>query len=93
MQTFIPGLELLGAWEMLVRRGLPHAQYLDAARCPVMFWIHGGGFVSGSGAMPIYGGQHLARRGDVVVVTINYRPGALGFLYNQLSPTMRTRIP
>ena len=47
---------------------------------PVMFWIHGGGFTMGSGSQPIYDGQHLADRGDVVVVTINYRMGALGFL-------------
>jgi para-nitrobenzyl esterase len=47
---------------------------------PVMFWIHGGGFTMGSGSQPIYDGQHLADRGDVVVVTINYRLGALGFL-------------
>jgi para-nitrobenzyl esterase len=43
---------------------------------PVMFWIHGGAFVSGSGAL--YDGTNLARQG-VVVVTINYRLGALGF--------------
>ncbi|HEY8527242.1 MAG TPA: carboxylesterase/lipase family protein [Acidimicrobiales bacterium] len=51
----------------------------DAAR-PVMVWIHGGGFVSGSGHIPWYDGSNLARTGDVVVVTINYRLGALGFL-------------
>jgi len=43
-------------------------------------WIHGGAFVIGSGAQSIYDGRKLARRGDVVVVTINYRLGALGFL-------------
>lgn len=47
---------------------------------PVMVWIHGGAFVQGSGASPLYDGALLARRGDVVVVTINYRVGALGFL-------------
>ncbi|MDQ3107528.1 MAG: carboxylesterase/lipase family protein [Actinomycetota bacterium] len=51
----------------------------DAAR-PVMVWIHGGAFVTGSGSGAFYRGQHLAARGDVVVVTINYRLGALGFL-------------
>ena len=45
---------------------------------PVMVWIHGGGFVNGSG--DIYDARWLAARGDVVVVTINYRLGALGFL-------------
>jgi para-nitrobenzyl esterase len=53
----------------------------DAERRPVMVWIHGGGFVIGSGSQPIYDGAPLARRGDVVVVTINYRLGPLGFLY------------
>ena len=53
---------------------------LDDARRPVLFWIHGGGFTIGSGSSPIYNGSALARRGDEVVVTINYRMGALGFL-------------
>ena len=47
----------------------------DDARRPVMVWIHGGGFTSGSGSMPWYDGESLARRGDIVVVTINYRLG------------------
>jgi para-nitrobenzyl esterase len=47
---------------------------------PVMVWIHGGGFTSGSGSVFLYRGGHLVRNGDVVVVTINYRLGALGFL-------------
>ncbi|WP_040538698.1 carboxylesterase/lipase family protein [Mycolicibacterium tusciae] len=45
---------------------------------PVLVWIHGGGFVNGSG--DIYNARRLTGRGDVVVVTINYRLGALGFL-------------
>lgn len=48
---------------------------------PVMFWIHGGGFIFGGGIDPMYDGSALAWRGDVVVVTINYRLGALGYLY------------
>lgn len=54
---------------------------LDSARRPVMVWIHGGGYRSGSGSSPMYDGANLASRGDVVVVTINYRLGALGFLH------------
>jgi para-nitrobenzyl esterase len=46
---------------------------------PVMFWIHGGGFLSGSGDEERHDGAVLASK-DVVVVTINYRLGALGFL-------------
>ena len=53
---------------------------LDGARRPVMVWIHGGGFTAGSGAGDLYRGGGLARAHDVVVVTINYRLGALGFL-------------
>jgi len=50
-------------------------------RRPVMVWIHGGGFLIGSGGTPLYDGSSLARRGDVVVVTINYRLGALGYAH------------
>jgi para-nitrobenzyl esterase len=52
---------------------------LDAARRPVMVWIPGGAFITGSAAAPLYDGARLARRGDVVVVTLQYRVGALGF--------------
>lgn len=52
----------------------------DDARRPVMVWIHGGGLSSGSGSSPAYDGAPLASRGDVVMVTINYRLGALGYL-------------
>jgi para-nitrobenzyl esterase len=53
---------------------------LDARRRPVLFWIHGGGFTLGSGSSAMYDGTALVERGDVVVVTINYRLGTLGFL-------------
>jgi para-nitrobenzyl esterase len=48
---------------------------------PVMVWIHGGGFTTGSGGLSVYDGGRLAREGGVVVVTFNYRLGALGFLH------------
>jgi len=47
-------------------------------RLPVVFWVHGGGYTQGTGV--IYGGQTLASRTDSVVVSINYRVGALGYL-------------
>jgi para-nitrobenzyl esterase len=53
----------------------------DDARRPVLVWIHGGAFVIGSGSQDLYDGAPLARRGDAVVVTLNYRLGALGFLH------------
>jgi para-nitrobenzyl esterase len=43
-------------------------------------WLHGGAFVMGTGATPLYAGGRMAHRGDAVIVTINYRLGALGFL-------------
>lgn len=63
----------------------------DDARRPVLFWIHGGGFTIGSGSSAVYDGQYLAREGDVVVVTINYRMGALGFM--NLAALTDGRIP
>jgi para-nitrobenzyl esterase len=53
---------------------------LDDARRPVLFWIHGGGFRRGAGSRPIYDGSSLLKRGDTVLVTINYRLGPFGFL-------------
>lgn len=50
-----------------------------SAGLPVMVWFHGGSFVSGSSSMPLYNGEKLAKKG-VVVVTVNYRLGPLGFL-------------
>jgi para-nitrobenzyl esterase len=47
---------------------------------PVMVWVHGGAYIFGSGSQPLYDGSVLADGSDVVVVTINYRLGALGFV-------------
>ncbi|NND76236.1 MAG: carboxylesterase/lipase family protein [Ilumatobacter sp.] len=60
----------------------------DDVRRPVLVWVHGGAYVTGTGAMPWYDGSALAARGDVVVVTINYRLGALGFLDDHNSGTL-----
>lgn len=54
---------------------------VDDKKRPVMVWLHGGGYLTGAGSQLIYRGRDLARNGDVVVVTINYRLGALGFLH------------
>ncbi|HLI06817.1 MAG TPA: carboxylesterase/lipase family protein [Ktedonobacteraceae bacterium] len=53
----------------------------DGKKRPVMVWIHGGAFTMGSGSTPLYDGTSFAEQGDVVVVTLNYRLGVLGFLY------------
>lgn len=53
----------------------------DKGKRPVMFWIHGGGFQSGSGSSPGYDGTNLCKRGDVVVVTINHRLNVMGFAF------------
>lgn len=76
----------------LVRTGIPQSEdclYLNVwapaepvdGPLPVMVWIHGGTFVTGGGGLPIYDGANLARRGGLIVVTVNYRLGALGFLH------------
>ena len=54
-----------------------------ADKLPVMVWIHGGGFVAGSGSEHCYDGMNLARQ-DVIVITLNYRLGPLGFLSHPL---------
>jgi len=54
---------------------------LEPARSPVLFWIHGGAFTNGSSSLPWYNGLRLASAGRMVVVTVNYRLGPLGFLY------------
>lgn len=59
----------------------------DGVRRPVMVWLHGGGFTMGSASTDLYDGRALARHGDVVVVTLNHRLNAMGFLYlGELDP-------
>jgi para-nitrobenzyl esterase len=53
----------------------------DGGRRPILFYIHGGGYNNGSGSSPLYDGVNLCRRGDVVVVTVNHRLNAFGYLY------------
>lgn len=53
----------------------------DGGRRPVLVYVHGGAYASGSGSSPLYDGEQLAQRGDVVVVTLNHRLNAFGYLY------------
>lgn len=53
----------------------------DNKRRPVVVWLHGGAWQSGGGALDWYDGANLAQRGDMVVVAVNYRLAALGWLY------------
>ena len=53
----------------------------DRQKRPVMVYIHGGGFVIGSGSEPLFDGTSFATQHDLVVVTCNYRLGLLGWLY------------
>ncbi len=52
----------------------------DGVKRPVMVWIHGGGFATLSGSSPAYDGVNLAKRGDVVLITLNHRLNVFGFL-------------
>ena len=63
---------------------------LDHEKRPVLFFIHGGGFVTGTGAS--LDGSRLVSRGDVVVVSINYRLGSLGFLYMPDEPDASANV-
>lgn len=53
----------------------------DAARRPVMVYLHGGAHSHGSGSDPLYDGANLVRQGDVVVITLNHRLAAMGYAY------------
>ena len=54
---------------------------LGSGRRPVMVWLHGGGFAQASGSFIIYDGANLARRRDVVVITLNHRLNVFGYLH------------
>ena len=54
---------------------------LDRADRPVMVWLHGGGFASGSGSSNAYDGVRLSERGDVVIVSVNHRLNLFGYTY------------
>ncbi|KAG0377033.1 hypothetical protein BGX24_006827 [Mortierella sp. AD032] len=60
---------------------------------PVMFYIHGGSFINGAGSDPSFDGANMASRGQVVVVTINYRLGVFGFFERVDAGISRSTIP
>ncbi len=64
----------LNVWTPALRDG-------GGRKRPVMFYIHGGAYANGSGSSPLYDGVRLCKRGDVVVVTVNHRLNAFGYLY------------
>lgn len=53
----------------------------DTAKRPVMVWLHGGGFTSGSGSSLGFDGRNIAHRGDIVLVSVTHRLNAFGHLY------------
>ncbi len=63
----------------------------DGGKRPILVYIHGGGYNNGSGSHPLYDGANLCRRGDVVVVTVNHRLNAFGYLYLGESGDERVR--
>ena len=77
--------------ERLAKRGLTMSEdcltlniwtpAVDGNRRPVLVFLHGGGQAQGHGSAALFDGSRLARRGDIVVVTINFRLGVLGSLY------------
>jgi para-nitrobenzyl esterase len=64
---------------------------LDNSRRPVMVWVHGGAFSIGSGSSEMYSAQTIAANQNIVLVTLNYRLGVLGFL--NLNEVTKGRIP
>ncbi|HUI02693.1 MAG TPA: carboxylesterase/lipase family protein [Acidimicrobiales bacterium] len=78
----IPGFSLAGdptAWDEDCLNLNVWTAGVDDGRRPVLVWLHGGGFTTGTGASALFNGRRLAQKG-AVVVTINYRLGALGLL-------------
>jgi para-nitrobenzyl esterase len=71
----------LGMSEDCLRLNVWTSGLNDGGRRPVMVWLHGGGFSSGNGSYTIYNGANLARKRNVVQVTVNHRLNVFGFLH------------
>ncbi len=80
LDEFLPGFEVGEQGEDCLFLNVV-TPAVDAGRRPVLVWIHGGAFTIGSGSQRMYAPEPLVRRGDVVVISLNYRLGALGFLH------------
>lgn len=78
LQELRPGRELEMSEDCLTLNIWTPANSTDE-KLPVMFWVHGGGFIGGTGCSPTFDGELLGKKG-VILVTFNYRLGALGFL-------------
>ena len=76
-QRAMMGTDVVGEEDCLTLNVWTHA---DRAPRPVMVFIHGGASIQGAGSLALYDGSRLAENGDVVVVTLNYRLGTLGYL-------------
>jgi para-nitrobenzyl esterase len=84
---WVPGEQPTGESEDCLVLNIWTPAIKDGGKRPVMVWLHGGGFGSGSGSSPSNDGTNLALRGDVVVVTINHRLNVLGFAnFSEFSP-------
>jgi para-nitrobenzyl esterase len=75
----VPGAALEPTGEDCLYLNIWMPAHLRGARLPVMVWLYGGGWTTGSASMPLYWGDQLAGRG-VIVVTVGYRVGAFGFM-------------
>ncbi|MGH9103416.1 MAG: carboxylesterase/lipase family protein [Acidimicrobiales bacterium] len=83
-QTLTPIERLAGATESQLSENCLYLNVWTAdcqGQAPVLLWVHGGAFLNGGGSIPWYDGASLASRHGVVVVTFNYRLGALGFTH------------
>jgi para-nitrobenzyl esterase len=80
-QPFGPTSQAKGASEDCLVLNVWTPGLRDGRKRPVMVWMHGGGYTLLSGSSPVYDGVRLAKKGDVVLVTLNHRLNLFGYLY------------